>query len=382
MKILLIGNYPNSRQQSMERFAELIRAGVADAGHEVRFMRPPVWVGRGWQGETGLGKWIGYVDRFVLYPPYLRRLVHWADLIHICDQANAVYLPSLLGKPHLITCHDMLAIRAALSEIPESPTGLTGRIYQRWILNNLKKARAVACVSAQTRSELLRVAGLPEGSVTVVPNGLNYPYRPMPADEARHRIAGLGLTDARPFFLHVGGNQWYKNRLGVLRIFARLATMTPYQDHRLVMAGKDWTPEMRSLVKTLALGDRVVECGEVSNEDLRALYSTAEALLFPSLQEGFGWPIAEAQACGCVVVTTDRPPMNEVGGTEAIYFDPAQETEAAQCIAEGLRTAEARRTAGLINASRFAPATMIDAYLRCYRKAFAEQSAELAAPAG
>ena len=115
---------------------------------------------------------------------------------------------------------------------------------------------------------------------------------------------------------------------------------------------------------------------------MRGLYSVEEALLYPSLQAGFGWPIAEAQACGCVVATTDRAPMNEVGGTAAIYFDPAQEAEAAQRIAEGLRAAEARRAAGLVNAARYAPETMIDAYLRCYRKALAEQSAECAASAG
>jgi len=369
MKVLLVGNYPNARQQSMQRFADLLHEGLTATGHEVRLMRPRLWLGRLWRGETGLDKWIGYIDRFLLYPPVLRRQVDWADLVHICDQANAVYLPHLKGKPHLVTCHDLFAIRAAQGEIAESPTGFTGRVYQRWILRNLKQARAVACVSEQTRDELLRVAGLAEASVAVVQNGLNYRYHPMALDEAGARLQALGLEAHRPFFLHVGGNQWYKNRPGVLRIFGHLSQQPAFRDHVLVMAGKPWTETMRQLVRSLGLEGRVLERVEVANEDLRALYSLAEALLYPSLQEGFGWPIAEAQACGCVVATTDRPPMTAVGGAAAIYLDPARELEAAALVAAGLMTAEQRRAAGLEQSTKFAPKSMIDGYLQCYERA-------------
>lgn len=366
MKVLLLGNYDNLRQQSMQRFAEMLRAGLTAAGHEVRLVRPPVWLGRLRRSETGLGKWIGYIDRFLLYPPLLRRQIRLADVVHICDQANAVYVPQLRGKPHLVTCHDMLAIRAALGQIPESRVGWTGRLYQRWILRGLRRMQAIACVSAQTSEELRRVAGVPEGRIAIVPNALNYPYRPMPAAEAEAHLRALGLSEARPFFLHVGGNQWYKNRPGVLRLFAELVKHPDYRLHRLIMAGKPWTDEMRQLAASLNLHDRVIERVEVSNEQLRALYSSAEALLFPSLQEGFGWPIAEAQACGCPVVTTARAPMTEVGGSAAIYIDPDDPAGAAGEIASGLSERERWRQAGLSNARRFSTEAMVDGYLRCY----------------
>ena len=366
MNILLLGNYENLQQQSMQRFAEMLRAGLAAAGHEVRLVRPPVWLGRLRRSATGLGKWIGYVDRFLLYPPLLRRQIRWADVVHVCDQANAVYVPHLRGKPHLVTCHDMLAIRAALGQIAESRVGWTGRLYQRWILRGLRRTQAIACVSAQTSEELRRVAGVPEGRIAIVPNALNYPYRPMPAAEAEAHLRALGLSEARPFFLHVGGNQWYKNRPGVLRLFAELVTYPAYANHRLVMAGKPWTDEMRALVASLDLHDRVIERVEVSNEQLRALYSSAEALLFPSLQEGFGWPIAEAQACGCPVVTTGRPPMTEVGGNAAVYIDPSEPVGAARHIAQALAEGTRWRAAGLENAQRFSTAAMVAGYLRCY----------------
>lgn len=366
MKVLLIGNYENLRSQSMQRFAEMLRAGLAAAGHEVRLVRPPVWLGRLRPDETGLGKWIGYIDRFLLYPPLLRRQIRWADVVHICDQANAVYISHLRGKPHLVTCHDMLAIRAALGEIPESPIGRTGRLYQRWILRGLRRAQAIACVSAQTGEELRRVAGVPEERIAIVPNALNYPYRPMQATEAEAHLRALGLSEARPFFLHVGGNEWYKNRPGVLRLFAELVKYPDYRVHRLVMAGKPWTQEMRQLAASLNLRDRAIEQVAVSNEQLRALYSSAEALLFPSLQEGFGWPIAEAQACGCPVVTTGRPPMTDVGGCAALFIDPTEPEDAAFQIASSWGQRSKLIQAGFANVRRYDLQKMTAGYVAAY----------------
>lgn len=366
LKILLLGNYDNLRQQSMQRFADMLRERLAAAGHEVRLVRPPVWLGRLRRGETGLAKWIGYLDRFVLYPPLLRRQIRWADVVHICDHANAVYRPQLGNKPHVVTCHDLLAIRAALGEIADSPTGWSGRIYQRWILRSLSQARSIACVSHQTAEELRRIADIPEAHITVVHNALNYPYHPMPAAEADAHLHAMDLDPLQPFFVHVGGNQWYKNRLGVLRLFAELIKQPAFPQHRLVMAGKPWTGAMRALAADLKLTHRVDERVEVSNEQLRALYSRAEALLFPSLAEGFGWPIAEAQACGCPVVTTNRPPMTEVGGEAAIYIDPEDPAEAAQRIAQALVDQPHWCEAGRENAQRFATRTMVEGYLQRY----------------
>jgi glycosyltransferase involved in cell wall biosynthesis len=368
MKVLLVGNYGNLGQQSMQRYADVLREGLAAAGHEVRLVCPPVWLGWLRRGETGMAKWIGYLDRFVLYPLLLRRQIRWAAVVHICDQANAVYVSQINDKPHVVTCHDMMAIRAALGEIPEAPTGRTGRIYQRWILRGLRKAQLVACVSSQTAVELQRVAALPEPRVTVVPNALNYPYRPMPVAEADAYLRVLELDAAQPFFIHVGGNQWYKNRLGVLRLFAELIKYPGYHDHRLVLAGKPWTDEMRTLAVGLSIQDRAIERVEVSNEQLRALYSCAEALLFPSLSEGFGWPIAEAQACGCPVVTTNRPPMTDVGGEAAIYIDPADPARAAHIVVHALADREFWRAVGFKNAEQFSTVAMIDGYLHCYEK--------------
>lgn len=376
MKVLLLGNYGPGQQKSMLRFGELMSGLLTGAGHDVRIVQPPSVLGKLRPAEAGVGKWLGYVDRFVLFLPQLKREAAWADVVHICDQANAVYVPILGTKPHLVTCHDLLGIRSALGEIAANPTSWSGRVYQRWILSGLRKAQRIVCVSEHTRRELLAVAHLPAWRTAVVPNALNYPYSPMRPPECRARLLALGFGESLPFFLHVGGNQWYKNRLGVVRIFANLATRGGFERSHLLMVGKPWTREMRHLVSASGLSGRVHELVDVANEDLRALYSAAEALIFPSLQEGFGWPIVEAQACGCAVFTTNRAPMTEVGGDAAVYFDPDDPAEAARAIAGGLGDAGTRRLRGLENAERFSSEAMAAGYIAAIEKVVKEREPE------
>jgi glycosyltransferase involved in cell wall biosynthesis len=229
------------------------------------------------------------------------------------------------------------------------------------------KARVIICVSDETRRQAKRLTGLKDDRFAVVPNALNYPYRPMPGPEASAHLGSLGLDSRRPYFLHVGGNQWYKNRNGVVRLFAELVRHSAFRDHCLVMAGKPWTKELRQAVQLTGLGNRIIERVDLHGEQLRALYSRAEVLLFPSLSEGFGWPIVEAQACGCPVATTNRPPMTEVGGDAALYIEPDNPVDAAQRIAAMFTNRERWQEAGIKNAGRFSSRAMIAGYTRCYQ---------------
>lgn len=377
MKVLLVGNYVQLRQQSMQKFAEMMRRGLEEQGHSVRLIRPPVVFGKLWPGDTGLAKWIGYLDRFVLFPFFLRKNLKWAHVMHVCDQANAMYLARFDG-PKVLTCHDLFAVRSALGRIDENPTGFTGKILQRWVLSQLKLAPSVICVSEQTSTELQDVARLPKDRVRVIENALNYQYVRMAAEDATRALAELGVTTASPFFVHVGGNAWYKNRLGVLKVFAELRDHATFREHRLVMAGQPFTSEMREFISRHQLEAWVVERTGVTDEQLRALYSSASALLFPSLQEGFGWPIVEAQACGCPVVTTNKQPMIEVSGGEAILIDPSDPSGSAARILEAWGSRESLASRGLVNSARFGLQGMIERYVAAYDDARIAESGKCA----
>ena len=307
MRILLIGNFELDRQESMARFCELIRQELANRGDDVKVLRPRPIIARLQVAPATARKWLGYIDKFVLFPFALWREAKSFDLIHICDHSNSMYVRFFGGKPNLITCHDLLAVRSALGEIPANPTGWSGRILQRAILRGLERAEFVACVSEKTKQDLLRLTNRDPDHTSCIYNGLNYPYRPMELAEAQERMRLLpprqsASEAAKPFLLHVGGNQWYKNRLGVLEIFASLRARADFRGHRLMMVGKPFTAEMRSFIASHNLRAEVTELTFLANEDLRALYSLAEGLVFPSFEEGFGWPIIEAQACGCPVL--------------------------------------------------------------------------------
>jgi glycosyltransferase involved in cell wall biosynthesis len=226
----------------------------------------------------------------------------------------------------------------------------------------------------------------------LVHNGLNHPYAPVPEAESAERLRELAArlghgVEAKfqaGFILHVGGNQWYKNRLGVIQIYARLCEKMSNSPN-LVMAGKPFAPALRHSLSSLRLEDRVIELNSVSNEDLRTLYSAAQLLLFPSFEEGFGWPIIEAQACGCRVVIANREPMTEIGADAAVGFEmesavPSQagalSTQAVEngtsAVMKTLQESPQERLdrirSGISNAARFSTGRMMESYIDLYRQ--------------
>ena len=86
------------------------------------------------------------------------------------------------------------------------------------------------------------------------------------------------------------------------------------------------------LIKKLELKNSIINLVNLNSKNICALYSQAEALIFPSLTEGFGWPIIEAQACGCLVFTSKFKPMTEVGGNSVYYLNPYKKIESAKII--------------------------------------------------
>lgn len=373
MKILLIGNYQPDAIKSMDIFAEMLENHLIQLGHKVCVIRPKIWLGKFPLFPNNFRKWLGYIDKLGFFPAQLRLILSWADVVHVCDHGNAVYTKYLQNIPHVVTCHDLLPIRSGLGEFPEYRTGWTGKKLQQMIIKGLSRTQKVVCVSEQTKSDVLRLSSLSKSAVSVIYMGLNYPYTPMKTIESQQHLQALGIPQNRKFILHVGANHWYKNRLGVLAIFDQLTLQLKQPEFHLVMVGQPMTDEMRKFIENHNLTGKVIELVEIAPESLRALYSAATFLLFPSLYEGFGWPIIEAQACGCPVFTTNRPPMNDVGGEAAIYIEPDNPKDTAEKIIAHLPILETLKSKGLINSQRFNVNKMIDQYVALYQQAITEK---------
>jgi glycosyltransferase involved in cell wall biosynthesis len=382
-KIVLVANFLPDRQESMQRFANVLADGFARRGRRVEIWRPEPffvnWVSHYRYG--GFPKYLGYLDKFVRFPRAIRRRRNKENrttVYHIVDHGNAVYAPHFDPETVVVTCHDLLQIRSALGEFPQNRLSRSGQSYQKWILKNLAQLRTAVCVSQKTRDDLRRLTPLSAEATPVIHNGLNYPYQPLPHHDATlilekalaaHDLAWprqSGQTTLQPPFLFgIGGAQWYKNRSGLFQIFGELAQRSGPRAV-LLYVGPPLDPEQNELIARYKLSDRFVHAPSLTNEELRAAYSIAEGLIFPSWEEGFGWPIAEAQACGCPVFTSNRAPMTEVGGEAAVYFDPAAPAEAAVVIAKSLEHAAPLRAAGLRRAGRWNSEHMLDAYARLY----------------
>jgi glycosyltransferase involved in cell wall biosynthesis len=383
LRVVLVSNYVADGQPSMQRFADMLHRELTAEGVEVQTWRPPAYVG-GRVTARGLGKWLGYVDKYVLYPPRLRNLARQhADtptVVHVCDHSNAMYVPWLRRIPHVVTCHDLIAVRAALGEFAGERTRWSGRRLQQMIRHGLRQASRIICDSDATRRDAQRIVGQRE--YTVIAPGVSPIFVRVPQDEALKRIESLRPVDcdpavwtriaSGPYLLHVGGNQWYKNRAGLLAIYAALLERMP-RAPPLIVVGKPLTRELSEAITGRSLRGRVIALDAVGDRELAAVYSRAALLLFPSLAEGFGWPILEAMACGCRVVTSSRAPMTEVGGDAAIYIDPEDPNTAAAVVEAVLREPEAetrtRVTEGLSRASRFNSRAMAHAYLSVYHDA-------------
>lgn len=366
--VLLIGNYPLDRQQSMQRFTTMMLQGLTSAGISAEVFSPSPVFGKFFGAENFVGKWLAYLDKFILFPRRLRkRVATGSSILHICDHSNAMYAGDAGNSPVVVTCHDLIAVRSALGEDLHCPVSFTGRLLQRWILRSLRRADTVVCVSNATRDDAERLISRdgPSPKLETISNGLNYPYRKLAREEALARLSAVpGL--ALPFVLHVGSNLPRKNRDAVLRIFARTKDKW---NARLVFAGDALDAEQRSLSERLEIADRVVEIENAADQLLEALYSCATVLLYPSLSEGFGWPIIEAQACGCPVVCTNIAPMPETAGGAGLFRDASDEAGFAEDILRLNDPAERGILSekGLGNAERFSTEKMISRYIDVYR---------------
>jgi glycosyltransferase involved in cell wall biosynthesis len=367
--ILLIGNYPLDRQQSMQRFAMMMLTGLTAAGISAELIQPAALLGRFRYAGNFVAKWLAYLDKFVLFPRTLaRKMRERPAVVHICDHSNAMYVSSIQGLPVVVTCHDLLAVRGALGEETDTPASATGKRLQRWIVRSLAKSTAIACDSQATLTDAERLIARDNGMPMLeqITLGLSYPYRLLPPKEARARLAKISVLADANFVLHVGSNLSRKNREGVLRIFARCKDKW---NGSLVFAGDLLSPPLRSLAGELGIAERIVELPNTNNELLEALYNCATALLFPSTFEGFGWPIAEAHACGCPVLCANREPMSEVAGDAGLLRPIDDEEGFASDLLRLTDPAERARCSAkaLENAKRFSTARMIADYAKLYR---------------
>ena len=374
IRIIFIGNYQLDKQESMLRFAKLLCTGFQKAGYDAHIWWPKAFFGKLFKATTtGFPKWVGYIDKWIIFPFILRRRQQRQGFknanvrFQICDHSNSPYLKHLPTDRTCITCHDVLAIRGSMGFADAyAPASSTGKYYQQWILGNLLKANCIACNSQNTLQQLTKLAAernVQPKNWRVIHLSYNGEYTLMQSEEAKPLLAEAGIyTKERPFILHVGNGHIRKNRIFLLDVLAQLKDKWK---GCVCFAGKVDDVDLINRARKLQIEDRIILLSKPSNTLLRALYSSCEAFMYPSFSEGFPWPTIEAQSCGAPVIASDIEPMPEITGTGALHASPTDAKSFADAFLQlqdtNFRNEMIRR--GFENCQRFAPPKMIDDYL-------------------
>lgn len=247
-------------------------------------------------------------------------LSHSVDVFHGPDAR----VPRLGKVPLVATVHDVFSL-----DSEKWADDAFREKKRRTYADIAARARFLVFVSSHSRDRFLSHHPVEAARVRVVPEGVEPGFgyvRPAAVEALRAR---MGLP--AEYLLFVGQIAARKNAVRVLEAFARLPAGAP----SLVMAGprKHGWEEVRDAHARLGLGDRVRFPGHVAEGDLAPLYAGARALVFPSLDEGFGLPVLEAFACGTPVLASTAGALPETAGGAALLVDPLS----VEAIADGIR---------------------------------------------
>jgi len=321
MRIVIFTHPAFTVHQSMPRYAKMLADGLRTRGHTVEIYSPDAYFSK-LPAPAFLKKWLGYIDQFLIFPAIIKKRVgrHNQALYVFSDHALGMWVPIVKHLPHVIICHDFLAQRSAAREIIQNQTGKTGRLYQKLIRKGYSQGKNFISVSKKTQQDLHRFLGFVPPVSKVLYNGLNNTFVPLDVNKSRQAVGkAIGIDVLDGYILHIGGNQWYKNRSGVVKIYNAWRAMFN-NALPLLLIGLDPASDLKQAIETSPHRNDIFPLADITDDNLNSAYSGASVLLFPSLAEGFGWPIAEAMASGCPVVTTNEAPMTEVGADAAIYI--------------------------------------------------------------
>ncbi len=232
------------------------------------------------------------------------------DLVHVQYLA-----PPVLPCPFVCTIHDVV-----WRALPRTFPRLHRIVMNLGMPGTARRAARIICGSAAAQADIARYLRVPKRKIAITPYAVEPRYRqevaPARIEEVRQKHA---LGDA-PYVLSVGVLQPRKNLPRLSEAFARLKAANPDWPHRLVITGKQGWDE--TTAARMTHDEQIIFTGYVDDDALPALYAGAAAFAYPSLYEGFGYPILEAMACGCPVLTSNRSSMREVAGDAAQLVDP------------------------------------------------------------
>ena len=246
---------------------------------------------------------------------------------------------------HVVTLHDLFFLKH-----PEMTEAEVRRDYAPLVRDHVKRAHGVICVSEYTAREAQLLLDVPREKIAVIPNGVDPAYRASVTDaEVAEVLARRQLP--RGAILYVGSQEKRKNLVNLAMAYLGLSRRRrPLPPLLMVGPGPEWTQGGS------VFGSQITAIGYLETREIRALMAASALLVLPSLEEGFGLPVAEAMAAGLPVVCSRGSALEEVAGGAATLVDPLDAGSIAAGIEKVLENpalAEAQRQRGLEWSQRF-----------------------------
>jgi glycosyltransferase involved in cell wall biosynthesis len=346
-KLGIVGNYVPDRQISMIAYEELLTCLLRGFNAlNVVSIRPKVFAGRPFKRPPKLAS---YIDRFIISPLLLPAVT----TAIIVDQNYAYYALMLSAERIIVVCHDMIPWLYDRGDLQGWCPSRRLRLLLNANLKGLQRADHIICVSETTRRDLARIAGIPPDKTSTI---LNCERDHLPqVDEMQSRaILKSAVPDLAGSFMLTFAGSAYKNVRGSMRAFARLsARRDPPVDLVVIGGGAD---EIGRYAAQLGIRQRLHCLSDVSNDLLAALYRSGSVLMFPSLYEGFGWPVIEAQRFDLPVIAGDRGAVPEIAGGGALLVNPEDDNALCSAVDRVLSDRSLRESLqqrGAMNLSRF-----------------------------
>jgi glycosyltransferase involved in cell wall biosynthesis len=252
-----------------------------------------------------------------------------------CDvflATNSYVTPWFLGIPTALVVHDLIPFQKGIHANRRAAL-----IERLTIRRALRRATTIVCDSYSTRDDLVRFSPQVESKAAVVQLAAEAGFA-RPRTEAELADVRARHDLPRPFVLCTGTLEPRKNLVRVLDAFGSLPE-TVRSTHDLVLVGpRGW--EFEEILSRAAGAARLL--GQVSEEDLAALYQACEVFCFPSLYEGFGLPLLEAMSAGAASIASNVSSLPEVGGDAVRYVDPSSTEDIAGALGELLGSPDER----------------------------------------
>ena len=262
-------------------------------------------------------------------------------------------LPYSMPCPTVGTVHDLSALH-----VPGKYDAFRGFYIKTVLPFLIRQLTHVITISESSKKDIMAHCGVPDDRITVIPLAHNKKqfHKHIGGDEVSRVRQKFCLQ--KPYILYTSRLESPgKNHIRLIEAFSSLRKHTSIP-HQLVFAGSPWS-RAKDIYDAAALSpfsSDILFLDFVPQRDLPALYSAAEAFVFPSLYEGFGLPVLEAMACGTPVLSSNISSLPEVGGSAVRYFNPLSVTDMSCALNDVLFNPAERRflvEEGLTQSSQF-----------------------------